>query len=582
MKENKLFYGDNLEIMRKYIADETVDLCYIDPPFNSKRNYNQIYNNIGGEDAAQARAFVDTWTWDSAAESGFDEIRANERKSYSLQTMYLINGLEKVLGRGSLFAYIVCMTQRIVEIRRVLKPTGNFYLHCDPTASHYLKIILDSVFCLSGGEFQNEIIWKRSSAHSDTKQGMRRYGKIHDVLFWYTKSDSYVWNNIFSPYSEEYVASDYKRQDEYGRGYKAGDLTAAKAGGDTLYEWRIKRPASGAPEWEADMDDEYKNPRDGWVYSSAKPYSGRIWAYSKENMREFAAAGKLVYGRTGMPRLKLYADEMPGVPLQDEWNDIPPTSRKEYLGYPTQKPIALLERIISVSSDEGGVVLDAFCGCGTTVAAAQKLKRKWIGIDITYQSVSLIMKRLEDTYGADALKGVELTGVPVDHASAAALANKADDKTRKEFEKWAILTYSNNRAMINEKKGSDKGIDGRAFILEPDGESNEILFSVKSGKVNSGMIRDFKGVLEREKAAAGIFITLNAPTKDMIKEAVAAGKYQNGLMASPIEKIQIVTADEILSGARLYIPLSVAYKQEVVKSARKNITGPKNKILIAE
>jgi site-specific DNA-methyltransferase (adenine-specific) len=399
-----------------------VDLCYIDPPFNSKRNYNQIYNNIGKEDRAQAQAFVDTWTWDTFAEHGLKELYTNEKALYTRQTINLISGLEKVIGRGSLLAYLVSMSLRIAEIHRVLKSSGSFYLHCDPTASHYLKLVIDSIFCPKGGDFKNEIIWhyRRWTGKAQKFQG------LHDVIFFYTKSVSYTFNVLYTPYTEKSL----KRKKNYHTRIK----------GDDVYVTSV---------------DE-KGVRDN-----------DVWEIQLLNSQS-----------------------------------------NERLGYPTQKPEELLEKIINASSDDNDVILDAYCGCGTSVAVAQKLNRKWIGIDITYQSISLILKRLEDSYGKSVLDNISISGVPEDKESAIALANKSDDRTRKEFEKWAVLTYSNNRAIINEKKGKDQGIDGITYVMDTDKELQEILFSVKSGHVNSSQIRDLRGTIEREKAVAGIFITL--------------------------------------------------------------------------
>jgi site-specific DNA-methyltransferase (adenine-specific) len=544
-RANKLFYGDNLDVMRKYIKDESVDLCYIDPPFNSKRNYNQIYNNIGKEDTAQAQAFVDTWTWDDAAETGLNEIRTNENQRYSLRTVYLISGLEKVLSRGSLFAYLVSITLRVNEIHRALKSTGSFYLHCDPTASHYLKLVLDSIFCANGGECLNEIIWQRTGTHSDANKGL---GSVHDVILVYSKSDKFFWAKTFKDHDPEYLRTHYTHKDSDGRVWRADNLTAKGLSGGG-YEY---------------------------AYKGAK----NLWRVSLKRMEELDAEGRLYFAKTGGISYKRYLDEMKGTVVNDVWTDIPPinSQAKERLGYPTQKPEALLERILSASSNDGDTILDAYCGCGTTVAVAQRLKRKWIGIDITYQSISLIIKRLEDTYGKEVLGDVELSGVPVDRESAVALSLKSDDKTRKEFEKWAVLTYSNNRAMIREKKGSDKGIDGIAFAMTSSGEPQEIIFSVKSGKVHSSFIRDLRGTMERENAAGGILITLSHPTHAMRQEAKSAGFIENDLMASPLEKIKIVTVDEILAGERLHLPLSI----EVLKSARRKTTRENQKSLFGD
>lgn len=555
---NHLYYGDNLEVLRKYIRDESIDLCYIDPPFNSKRNYNQIYNNLGKEDLAQSQAFMDTWTWDKLAEKGFGEIIDNNRGIFTHQTIKLILGLRSVLNESSLIAYLISITLRVAEIYRALKPTGSFFFHCDPTSSHYIKLVLDSIFLPNGGEFQNEITWKRAFAHCDTKQGMKRCGNIKDNIFFYTKSKNYNWNTIFTEYKLDYLDSEYRHVDKDGRNYKQTDLTAAKPGGDTSYEWRVKRELKEESNWIADLNDDYLNPDPNWQYKGVTPYRNRYWAYSKENMIQFAIQGKLFHRKTGMPRLKQYSEEMVGIPLQNIWDDIPPltTHDKERLGYPTQKPEALLERIIKVSSNEGDVILDAYCGCGTTVAVAQKLNRKWIGIDITYQSISLILKRLEDSHGSTVLNAVNLSGIPKDIRSAEELAVKKDDRVRKEFEKWAVLTYSQNRAAINQKKGSDHGIDGWGFFPITDKQFGRIVFQVKSGKVGSKDIRDLLGTITREKAELGIFITLQTPTKDMVKEAKAYGLYHYDLMNQDIPKIQIVTIQEILEKeVRLSLPL---------------------------
>ncbi len=484
---NKLFYGDNLEVLRKYIKDETVDLCYIDPPFNSKRNYNQIYNNIGKEDTAQSQAFLDTWTWDDYANLGLREIQENYLGHFTTQSIDLINGLTKVLGKGSLLAYLVNMTLRIAEIYRVLKSTGSFYLHCDPTASHYLKLIIDGIFCSQGGNFQNEIIW----SYKKWAVAEKSFSRNHDIILFYSKNEK---KSLFNVLLQERAASTLKR------------------------------------------------------FGNKKIVSGH-----NEN-------GKRVPSQTT-------DEDSKGVKMSDVW-EIPiiAPSSKERLGYPTQKPEALLERIIKASSNENDLILDAFCGCGTSIAVAQRLNRKWIGIDITYQSISLILKRLEDSFGKEILDIIELNGIPKDINSAIALANKKDDRTRKEFEKWAVLTYSNNRAVINNKKGKDQGIDGIAYFQGDNDEPEKIILQVKSGKVKSGDIRDLQGTLTLQNGEIGIFITLQEPTKDMIQTAKMAGIYQSKFMAQPCDKIQIITVKDIIENQkRLDIRLSF----EVLKSAEK-------------
>ncbi|REJ52101.1 MAG: site-specific DNA-methyltransferase [Microcystis wesenbergii TW10] len=527
---NKLYYGDNLEVLRKYIKDESIDLCYIDPPFNSKRNYNQIYNNLGKEDQAQAQAFVDTWTWDNHANEALEEIQSNYQGKFTSQTIDLIDGLTKVLGKGSLLAYLVSMTLRIVEIHRVLKSTGSFYLHCDPTASHYLKIVLDTVFCSQGGDYIAEITWERTSAHSDSKT----FANTTDVIFLYSKR-ILMFNQQFKPYSEEYLKKYYKHQDGKGR-FLDRDLTAGGlSGGGYNYDWKgIKK----------------------------------LWRCPIETMQKYEEQNKLYYTRNGTPRLKQYLEEMPGVPLTNLWNDIPPINSQasERLGYPTQKPEALLERIIKASSNKGDVILDAYCGCGTTIAVAERLERNWIGIDITYQSISLMLKRLEDSFGKNVLDKIELNGIPKDLESAKALATKPDDRTRKEFEKWAVLTYSNNRAVINDKKGADKGIDAIAYFQGDKDNREKIIFQVKSGNVKSGDIRDLQGTMTLQGAALGIFITLKPPSKDMIQTAKSAGIYRSPYRSQSVDKIEIVTVQEILEQKKR---LDVILTFEVLKAAEK-------------
>jgi DNA modification methylase len=541
--KNLLYYGDNLNVMRKHIHDETVDLCYIDPPFNSKRNYNQIYNNIGHEDRAQAQAFVDTWTWDDHANDCLGQILTNVNSVQTRQSIELICGLDTVLGRGSLFAYLVSMTVRIAEIRRVLKPTGSFYLHCDPTGSHYLKLVCDAIFVPQGGDYKNEIVWKRSDAHSDARQGARHYGRIHDVLLFYTKSLNVKFNTLYTPLPQSTIDNWYRyTEPKTGRKYNKADVTGpgGAAKGNPYYEWNGVK---------------------------------RYWRYSKEKMALLEKEGRLVYSKSGMPYQKRYLDESKGVSLQDLWDDISMLrgiQSNERLGYPTQKPEALLERVIQACSDEGDVVLDAYCGCGTTTAVAQRLKRQWIGIDITYQSIALVLRRLEDAFGKKVLDQITLNGIPRDMDSADALAHKKDDRLRKEFEKWAVLTYTNNLAIINDKKGADRGIDGTAYFMTSKKDHAKIVFQVKSGGVKRNDIATLRGDMEREKAAMAVLITLEKPTFPMIDEAKAAGTYHLEIMGRSYDKIQIVTIKEILEqDKRLDIPTSL----EVLKAQRRAAKG---------
>lgn len=540
---NQLFYGDNLDVLQKHVASESVDLVYLDPPFNSNRDFNVLFREQGGEGSqAQIKAFTDTWQW---SERTYDDFIM---KCGFNNLVELMHGFVNTLGRNDVTAYLVMMAPRILELHRVLKPTGSLYLHCDPTASHYLKLILDSVFNVKN--FRNEISWKRSSAHSDTKQGMRRCGRIRDVIFFYTKSNDYTWNPQYMEYRAEYVTSEYRHVAPDGRHYKEADLTAAKPGGDTEYEWRVKRRIGIKERWEADLEDEYLTPQDGWEYRGVRPYNGRYWAYSKEHLIEFAEQKLLIHRETGMPRLMLFHEEMFGVGLQDSWDDITPASGKESLGYPTQKPLALLERIIKASSNEGDVVLDPFCGCGTAVVASQKLRRKWVGIDITHLAVALIKYRVTDMYGLIEKQDYEVHGEPTTEAEARALS--LNDPLRKEFEKWAVSLIPRARPSNDGKKGADGGIDGVLFFRDDLTSPKKVVIQVKSGKVGSPQINQLRGTVEREKATLGLFVSLEPPTSVMIRDAESFGFYtSNGVR---IPRLQIRTVAQLLRGEAFTMP----------------------------
>jgi len=491
-----LYYGDNLEILRNKIPDASVDLCYIDPPFNSKRSYFQIYNNIGGsEDKAQAQAFVDTWKWDTRAIEGFEEITTNANGRFTRQAIELIKGLEIILKQGPLLAYLVHIILRVTEIFRVLKPAGSFYLHCDPTASHYLKLVLDAIFCGQGGEFRNEIIWARGTA-SGGKAGGNKFVPNHDVILVYAKDvKQQFFVRQYIEYTEDYIKERFKYTDENGRRY-----------------------------------------------------------------------------RLQLGNRKQFLDESKGKPVSDIWTDIFPINpmAKEKLGYPTQKPEALLERIIRASSNPGDVILDAYCGCGTTIAVAQNLNRNWIGIDITYHSISLILKRLTSFNNDQLPTDIIVDGIPQDMEAAKALANREDDRVRKEFEKWAVLTYTNNRAAINEKKGADKGIDGVVYFMTGPGKTERMIIQVKSGGANRGTVATLKGDMQREKAELAALITLDEPTRPMIEEAKTAGLYAHPIMDQNYDRVRIVTVREMIEhGARLDLPLSY----DAVRPGKKSEGG---------
>src|SRR3989304_3318931 len=463
LKTNALYYGDNLKILREHFPDESVDLIYLDPPFNSKRDYNVIFKEEENKESeAQIEAFTDTWKWGPEAERTYHDIMTN---APTQNIADMIDSLIKFLGHNDLTAYLVMMTPRLIELRRVLKNTGSLYLHCDPTASHYLKTIMDVIF---GKEnFQNEVIWR----YRRWPTKAQRFQRMHDVILFYSKSQA--------------------RERDFNTLYE----NLAKS---TLEQWGTKKQRA--------------------VFEEGK----RVVSSSTE-------------------------EESPGAPMSDVWevSIIAPIS-KERLGYPTQKPVALLEIIIKASSNEGDVVLDPFCGCGTALVAAQKLKRKWVGIDITHLAVGLMRKRLKDSFPG--LK-IEVIGEPKDLSGAVDLA-KHD---RFQFEWWAV-DLAGGRPVQDKRKGSDKGIDGVIPFLDGKEDAKKVLLQAKSGHTDVSQIRDLNGVIEREKAAIGVFITLEEPTNPMKKEATVAGFYHSETWNKDYPRTQILTVEDLLSGKEVDMP----------------------------
>jgi len=508
---NTLYYGDNLDILRNHIADGAVDLVYLDPPFNSKRDYNLLFRSPKGQQSeAQITAFEDSWHWGEQAEREFDELLHQPNTDVA----QMMKALRAFLGENDMMAYLTMMANRLLELHRVLKPTGSLYLHCDPTASHYLKVVLDGVF--GKGNMVNEIVWKRSDAHSDAKQGAKHFGRIHDTIFFYGKSNARKFNAGYTPLPASTVESWYRNLDEHGRRYNKADLTGpgGAAKGNPRYEWK------GVT---------------------------RYWRYTKENMERLEAEGRIIYSKSGMPYQKRYLDDSKGVPIQDFWDDIDMlrgiSGSGERLGYPTQKPLALLERIILASSNEGDVVLDPFCGCGTAVHAAEKFKRQWIGIDITHLAISLIEKRLKDAFG-DSCK-FEVKGTPEDLASASDLA--ARDKYQ--FQWWAV-SLVDAQPFQGKKKGADGGIDGLKYFYDVrDTEARSIVISVKGGGLKADDVRALNHVREREKADIGILMSLNEPTKGMKADAAAAGFFE-AESGTKYSRIQLLTIEGLLSGVQ--------------------------------
>ncbi len=512
---NTLYYGDNLDILRQHVPDESVDLVYLDPPFNSNANYNVLFKEQSGEaSSAQIRAFTDTWEWTLEAERTYEqEIITNPGTPANVKEM--ISAFRQFIGSNAMMAYLVMMTPRLVELRRVLKPTGSIYLHCDPTASHYLKLLMDAVF---GPEnFQNEIIWKRTSGHSDA----RRYGRVHDVMLYYTLGTEAIWNVTYQTYDDNYVEQYYRYTDPDGRRWMSDNLSASGLqGGGYEYEW------NGIT---------------------------RVWRVPRLTMEQLDRDGRVFYTKNGIARRKRYLDESQGLKIQDIWTDTQALRswHKERLGYPTQKPQALLERIIEASSNEGDVVLDPFCGCGTAVAAAENLKRNWIGIDVTHLAVALMKSRLRTAFDLHPGADYEVVGEPADVGSARALA----EQDRYQFQYWAMSLLEALPRERDGRRGADRGIDGVVhFIDGPRRTTKKAIVQVKSGKVSSPLIRDLKGTVEREKADLGLFITLEEPTRDMRTEAASAGFYHSEIWQREYPRMQIRTIAELLEGREFDIP----------------------------
>ncbi|MFN2502031.1 MAG: site-specific DNA-methyltransferase [Pyrinomonadaceae bacterium] len=581
---NTLYYGDNLKIMRDYIKDESVDLVYLDPPFNSNRNYNVLFRNESGAEAeSQITAFEDTWHWNLAAEETYSELINRPD-----QVGRMIESFRQFIGTNQMMAYLVMMAVRLKELHRVLKPTGSLYLHCDPTASHYLKILLDTLF--GAQNYRNEITWKRTFAHGNVG---KNYGNVADLIFFFTKSDVYTWNQPFAQLTLEERAKKYPKQDPDGRRWQSVSL---------------RNPA-----WRPNLQFPY-TASNGVTYH---PHPNG-WAGNKEHLERLDKAKKLHFPSKpdGALRLKMYEDESKGERLQNIWHDIPPigAQAQERLGYPTQKPVTLLERIVSASSNEGDVVLDPFCGCGTTIAAAQKLNREWIGIDVTHLAVGLMKLRLKDSFGMvpvgtkDTLPRVSepgaiatgfpaaddknpvttvpgsdkrpdtyrVVGQPEDLDGAKELA----EKDRYGFQWWILpligaKAYGSEAGSKEGKKGADKGIDGNmVFTDDTFGKAKRVVVSVKSGHPNVSHIRDLGHVIERENAAIGVYLTLEPPTAPMLKEAAEKGFYHSPGWNKDYPRIQILTVEDLLDGKTVDLPPNLqTFKQAGRVASEHNDQG---------
>jgi DNA modification methylase len=544
MKNRTLYFGDNLDILRKKIPDGVFDLIYLDPPFNSNRNYNVLFKEGLQDSPSQVQAFEDSWHWNADSKSAFDFLVTKTNENIS----NLMLAWEKIIGHNDMLAYLTMMTVRLIELHRVLKNTGSLYLHCDPTASHYLKIVLDTVF--GKDNFRNEIIWKKTNS---PKAQTKAFGNQHDAIFFYSKSDDFMCEKIYSTIDDEYSEA-FRNDDNDGKG--PYQTVAIVAGGTQKYEGRKEFEFQGVK---------------------------AQWLYTKENLEEMQKNDLLYKTSGGMFRKKIYLQDVAGKIVSDIWfdSDVAPLqgASKESLGYPTQKPVSLLERIITASSKQGDLILDPFCGCGTTVAAAEKLGRNWVGIDITTLAINLIKRRLKDHFDLGSQE-IYTDGLPSDIGGAKELFKKDPF----EFEYWALDLINAMPAQSKSKenmRGADKGIDGIVTFIKnvsTNGKKNnngngnyeygKAIVQVKGGGVQRNQIATLKGDVEREKVEAGIFITLEEPTKPMIQEAIDSGVFStpitNGI---DFPKIQILTIKELLAGKLPKLPQGLVknYHKEAKK-----------------
>ena len=547
MDSNSLYYGDNLDILRRYVRDESADLIYLDPPFNSNQTYNVLFQEKdGSQSASQIKAFGDTWHWDEQAARSFEEtVEAGGQVAESMRAF------RQILGSNDMLAYLSMMAPRLVELRRVLKETGSLFLHCDPTASHYLKIVLDSIF--GPINFRNEIVWRRTGSHNSSK----RFGPLHDTLLFYSKSSPYFFKSVYRPYLKGHIEGYFNQEDSGGKFWTNALTGSGIRHGLSGKPWHGYNPTNAGRHWAIPG----KIARDLGIDEDMS---------TQEKLDALDRAGFIIHpdeASTAMPTYKQYLHKSPGIPAQDIWSYQPHTrgilhgsaeaidedvrwlvaqGDEERLGYQTQKPSGLLERVLNSACPPDGLVLDPFCGCGTTIAAAQKLGRRWIGIDITHLAISLIRHRLRDSFGEDCR--FEVIGEPASLQDASALA-KQDPY---QFQWWALGLVE--ARPVEQKKGADRGIDGRLYFHDEGrgGKTKQIIFSVKAGKVTVSHIRDLVGVISREKAEIGVFLSLEPPTSPMRREAASAGFYESPWGKHP--RIQLLTMEDLLGGKSIDYP----------------------------
>lgn len=540
---NQLWYGDNLTIMQG-MKKHSVDLIYLDPPFNSKQNYNLLYKTMTGKPVPeQVEAFCDTWEMDAQMEALARSMPVLMRE-HGVDDYYVdfwrlwMQALRTT--QPHLLAYLIFMVQRMLHMKSILRPTGSIYLHCDPTASHYIKVMMDGIF---GHEnFRNEIVWKRTGSHG----GSKRWGPVHDTILFYTAGNNYTWNRVFQDYDPKYLADFYRFTDDRGR-YRLVTLTGAGVRtGDSGKPWRNVDPTDSGRHWAVPKS----------ALEAAYPDRELADLTTQEKLDLLDDAGLIYWPTRGsVPQQKRYSDENPGVGVQDIITDIGPLSShsKDRLGYPTQKPVPLLERIIRASTNKGDVVFDPFCGCGTTIYAAERTERRWIGCDIAILSIKLVREVLAERYRL--VEGVHFAvgGIPTSVDGAQELFNK-DPST---FQNWFVERVG---GFPMQRKSADRGIDGRIYFETQNG-LREMMLQVKGGKhIRPTDVRDLRGVLEREANAelAG-FLSIAPPTKAMLSEAAEAGMYTYAGVDYP--RIQFLTTEDVLVGKReFHMPTRVNTK----------------------
>ncbi|WKW51348.1 DNA methyltransferase [Rhodomicrobium lacus] len=514
---NKLWYGDNLTIMQA-MPMHSVDLIYLDPPFKSDANYNLLYKNMTGKPVPeQAEAFFDTWELD-AAKLEIARTMPVLMRQHGVDDQYVefwriwMQALRNT--QPELLAYLIYMVQRLLYMKSILRPTGSIYLHCDPTASHYIKVMMDGIF--GHRNFQNEIVWKRTFGHGDS----RTWSRVSDYILFYTAGQRFTWNIPYEKHSDEYLKSHYGQSDNSGRAFQLTSILSPSPRPNMMYEWK------GFP----------------------SPPMG--WRFSKERMTELDQKGLIWYPRhkdgtldtSKRPRFIRYLDEQKGSVTTTIWTDIPPINArsKDRLGYPTQKPVDLLKRIIEASTNPGDVVFDPFCGCGTTIYAAEQSRRKWIGCDIAILSIKLVREVLAERYRLVEGRHYEVDGIPVSVEQAQELFKRDPFQ----FQHWVVERIG---GFPMQKKVADRGIDGRLYF-EKKGELGEMVLSVKGGKLRPTDVRDLRGVMEREGSEMGGFLSLQEPSKAMRGEAADAGIYEYG--GVQYQRLQLLTVADILEGKR--------------------------------